>query len=144
MEMLNLAHRARCAGIVFAAAAAATFGLVVPAAAEPAGPPSAATVSCSGALDGAVVCLAFTPGETPEESTVTATVRIEDGRLLKGALAVVEACSSDCQPVGVATGQDVKEVSTTVPYGRGVGTYRANGSWVDDQQHLHTGVTADW
>jgi hypothetical protein len=57
---------------------------------------------------------------------------------------VIEACSGpdDCNPVGVATGQDTREVSVTKPYGRGVGFYRANGSWVDEDQNFHTGVTS--
>lgn len=143
--MLNLAHRAGRAVIVSVAAGCAVLGLAAPAAAAPdPAPPAASEMHCSDPFSGVGVCYVFTRGETPEESTVTAKVISMDGPALEGALVVLEACSGpdDCNPVGVATGQDPSEVSVTRPYGRGVGFYRANGSWVDENQGFHTGVTS--
>lgn len=143
--MHNPAHRASRAVIVSVVAGASAFGLAAPAVAAPGSPPPATEeMRCSDPFSSVAVCYIFTPGETPSESTVTARVLSADGPQLEGALVVIEACNGpdDCKPVGVATGQDTNEVSVTRPYGRGVGFYRANGSWVDEWHNVHTGVTS--
>jgi hypothetical protein len=143
-EMLNLARRAGRTVIVSLAAGGAVLGLAAPAVAAPEpAPPAASESHCSDPFSAVGVCYEFTKGETPEESTVTARVISTDLRL-DGALVVLEACDGpdSCKPVGVATGKDTFEVSVTRPYGRGVGFYRANGSWVDANQGFHTGITS--
>jgi hypothetical protein len=142
--MRNLARRVRRAGIVLLVAGAGGLGLAAPAVAEPATPaPESTEERCGDPLDGVTVCYTFIKGETPEDSLVRASVRAEEGRTLAGGMVVIEACSPDCQSVGVSTGKGVEELHADAHYGRGTGYYRANASWVDDQQHVHTGVTAE-
>ncbi|MHA6625897.1 hypothetical protein ACU61A_10735 [Pseudonocardia sichuanensis] len=141
--MRKLAGQVRRAGIVLLVAGAGALGLAAPAVAEPVTPaPESTEERCSDPLDGVVVCYSFIKGETPEDSYVRASVRAEEGRTLAGAMVVIEACSPDCQSQGVSTGKGITELHADARYGRGTGYYRANASWVDDQQHVHTGVTA--
>ena len=143
--MLNLARRAGRTVIVSVAVGCTVLGLAAPAVAAPEpAPPAASELHCGDPFSGVGVCYEFTKGETPEQSTVTAKVISTDGLRLDGALVVIEACHGpdDCNPVGVATDEDTMEVSVTRPYGRGVGFYRANGSWVDANQGFHTGITS--
>lgn len=149
--MLNLARRARRAGIVLAVAAAAAFGLVAPAAAQPAAPPAPTEEKCTDPLDGATLCIRVIPtSDDPTHLLVNTDLSVEEGRTLRAALVVVELCSPDCRPSanpnssnGVDIGQRVRNVGTSDRYYPERGAYRANASWVDDQQHLHTGVTID-
>jgi hypothetical protein len=142
--MRMLARRVHRAGFVLLVAGAAALGLAAPAVAEPVEPaPVSAEEQCSDPVDGVVVCYIFIKGETPDKSIVRASVRAAEGRTLKGAMVVIEGCSPDCWSQGVSTGKGVAELHADARYGRGTGFYRANASWVDDQGHVHTGVTAE-
>ncbi|HLU59762.1 MAG TPA: hypothetical protein VKZ81_30245 [Pseudonocardia sp.] len=138
--MHTIARHVRRAGAVLLVAGAVGLGIAAPAAAAP---QPRGEERCTGPFDGVSVCYRLDRGQTPDQTTVTAIVRAEAGRTLQGALVAIEACDPACKPVGVETGRNATAVDVTRPYGRGVGFYRANASWVDDRQHLHTGVTAE-
>jgi len=138
--MHTIARHVRRAGAVLLVAGAVGLGIAAPAAAAP---QPRGEERCTGPFDGVSVCYRLDRGQTPDQTTVTAIVRAEAGRTLQGALVAIEACDPACKPVGVETGRNATAVDVTRPYGRGVGVYRANASWVDDRQHLHTGVTAE-
>jgi hypothetical protein len=121
------------------------FGLAGPAVAEPAAPKPSLEEDCAAAVDGIVVCKIVDRSD-PENTRIGALARSEGGTLV-GALVVLEECDGEtCNPVQVATGQDDPEVRTNLqPWGRGVGYYRANASWVNlipwiPRKYTHTGV----
>ena len=67
--------------------------------------------------------------------------RRSDGPKMKGVFLLLEACDGDCHTQEIATGKAVGELRTKAQeWGRGVGYYRVNASWVDDKGVAHTGV----
>jgi hypothetical protein len=146
-KMNNLARRARLLAIVPVLAGAALMSLTAPAIAAPAPTPGPAPAeesrNCSTPVDGVTLCLLWNKNSDPAKTTLRASLSIEEGRTVAGALVALEACSGKetCPVVETATGQGKREVVTKDhAYGRGVGYYRVNASWVDDKQQHHTGV----
>lgn len=137
-SMSTLVRRAVQAASLTAVTGATAVLLSAPALAAPVAP----SEDCAAPIDGATVCLVRSTDEFGSRQ-VTATLTIEDGRVIVGGLVAVEACSGECHSWRVATGQNVTNISTQpVLVGKGTGYYRANASWVDDAGHVHTGVLA--
>jgi hypothetical protein len=139
--MRDLARRAGRFAIVPVLAGAALFGMTVPAVAAPPAPqPQAAGNNCGGPYDGVALCLVVDKRD-PAHAKVSALARSEGSKMV-GALVVLEACDGvNCNSEAVATGKNTGEVRTTpVEWGQGVGFYRVNASWVDNQGRTHTGV----
>jgi hypothetical protein len=146
-EMLSFAHRVRRVMIVFAIAGGATLALAAPSAAAP----SAATQpappqksECGPDFAGNGPCVNYTWGDTPETTTASAILAVENSNP-KGVLIVLEACDGPdrCRPVAVGSGIDSggnpAEVRLTNP--PKAAFYRANASWVGREMDIHTGIT---
>lgn len=137
---------------VFAAAAAALTAVLViatPAAAATPGaaqgpdvlpPAPASVVICSDAMiDDARVCIT---GSAVPPNRVLASINLPEERKFAGVMLVLEGCddSGTCTPVVTKTAADVNLLTTgVVLMDPAVGYYQVNASWVDDQQHVHTG-----
>lgn len=125
---------------VAAPAALATAVLAAPAAA------AAPYPGCTEPIDGAVVCYVASKSPTNQESMAEVSFP-EAGRTFTAVLVALEACDANevCVPVAARAGNGVPGISTgPVPHDFAVDHYRANASWVDDQGHLHSGVTAQY
>ncbi|MFC4949510.1 hypothetical protein [Pseudonocardia sp. GCM10023141] len=126
-----------------AAAALAALAVAAPASAatdESFGPQS--QVVCSGSLDGGQACI--TASAAPP-NRVYGYVLLDQGRTFAGVLLTLMGCddAGRCVPVVTKTAADVNALSTgTVAFDPAHRYYQVNASWVDDQQHLHTGVVA--
>jgi hypothetical protein len=147
-EMLSFAHRVRGVMIVFAITGVSTLALAAPSAAAP----SAATqpappqkTECGQHFDGNGPCVHYKWGDTPETTSVTAFLAVENSNP-KGVLVVLEACDGPdkCRPVAVASGVNSgnpAEVRLTNP--PKAAFYRTNASWVGSKLDIHTGITTD-
>jgi hypothetical protein len=136
--MRNLARRAGRLAIVPVLAGAAVFGLSAPAAAAPPAPGPAILGDDCKSVDGVKICVVT--NKTSEKTLVSALIRSE-GAKMRGVFLLLEACDSDCHAQEIATGKNVGELRTKAQeWGRGVGYYRVNASWVDDKSVTHTGV----
>lgn len=138
--MRNIARRAGRFAIVPVLAGVAVLGVAAPAAAAPPAPqPQATEENCSEPVDGVSFCVVVDKTD-PASAKVSALVRSAAGNL-KGALVVLEACDGvNCTAQEVATGKNTAQVRTrSQEWGRGVGYYRANASWVGADNKTHTG-----
>jgi hypothetical protein len=148
-EMLSFAQRVRRVMIVFAIAGGSTLALAAPSAAAPpaetqAAPPQRS--ECGPNFEGNGPCVTYKWGDTPETTTVSAILAVENSNP-KGALVVLEACDGpdQCRPVAVASGVNSggnpAEVYLTNP--PKAAFYRTNASWVGREMDIHTGITTD-
>lgn len=140
----------RFRSVLAAAAAAVTAALVLatPAAAATATaqgpdvlpPAPASVVICSDAMiDDARVCIT---GSAVPPNRVLASINLPEERKFAGVMLVLEGCdeAGTCTPVVTKTAADVNVLTTgVVLMDPAVKYYQVNASWVDDQQHVHTG-----
>lgn len=128
---------ARTASLAAMVASAAVL-FCAPAFASPAAPAADGLRQCSDPIDGTTACLVWRY-PTPSTAVLSATVFAADGHTLAAALVSVEACSSVCQDVVWATGENTASVTTgETGYGRGESYYRAQATWIDDTHQTHT------